>query len=229
MKVTKIPDLTINMMVKNESQYIGRTLHSVLPFVNNAIIVDTGSTDNTRGIIKRIIADFDYGCHVDFSVQKVDGDSINWDGNHLSAELTQVRNDSLKKTDTKWVWQVDGDEIYTIKAANDIRLAMQALEANPHRVGAMVPIKWCVSNTEWALPGPFPKTLRIMPATGLWIGEFPNEFLYVDGQPIHMHDPRCLSTSSPFLHMSMVLHPERRPIDCQVCDLTEEEQACLSI
>lgn len=225
-----IKDLTINMMVKNEERYIQQTLYSVLPYVDHAIIVDTGSEDKTVEIIKKIVEEYTaWGTSIRFLQRSVSGDSINWDGNHLSSELTKIRNDSLEQTTTNWVWQVDGDEIYTARALNDVRLAVQALAANANQVGAMVPIKWCISDEQWALPGPFAKTLRVMPVRGEWIGEFPNEFLYVDGTPIHINDPRCLTTGNPFLHMSMALHPERRPLDCQVVDLTDEEKRCLSI
>jgi glycosyltransferase involved in cell wall biosynthesis len=226
----KIKNLTINMMVKNEERYIEQTLRSVLPFVEHAIIVDTGSTDRTVEIVERLVEEYsDDQTSIEFVQRDVAGDSIVWDGNHLSAELTNIRNDSLERTTTKWVWQVDGDEIYTDAAINDVRLAMASLEYDQGIVGVMVPIKWCVNDTEWALPGPFPKTLRVMPARGEWIGEFPNEFLYVDGTPIHIHDPRCTTTSNPFLHMSMALHPERRPLNCQVVDLTDEEKQLLCL
>ena len=101
-------DVTINMMVKNESRYIEQTLRSVLPHVEQAIIVDTGSEDDTWEIIMRVIEDYP-NCSIYLQNNPVDGDSINWDGNHLSSQLTNIRNDSLENTDTKWVWQVDGD------------------------------------------------------------------------------------------------------------------------
>ena len=43
--------LTLCMIVKNESKVIKRCLLSVLPFINEYCIVDTGSTDNTVEII----------------------------------------------------------------------------------------------------------------------------------------------------------------------------------
>ena len=43
--------LCLNMIVKNESKIIMRLLQSVLPIIDNYIICDTGSTDNTPQII----------------------------------------------------------------------------------------------------------------------------------------------------------------------------------
>lgn len=44
--------LCLNMIVRNESTNIARCLASVLPYVDNAVIIDTGSSDNTKAIIQ---------------------------------------------------------------------------------------------------------------------------------------------------------------------------------
>ena len=44
-------EICLNMIVKNESSIIIRLLESVLPIIDNYIICDTGSTDNTPQII----------------------------------------------------------------------------------------------------------------------------------------------------------------------------------
>ena len=43
--------LCLNMIVRNESKIITRLLESVLPIIDTYVICDTGSTDNTPGII----------------------------------------------------------------------------------------------------------------------------------------------------------------------------------
>jgi len=48
----KVPTLCLNMIVKNESKIITRLLESVLPIIDTYCICDTGSTDNTKEIIK---------------------------------------------------------------------------------------------------------------------------------------------------------------------------------
>jgi len=229
-----IPNLTIHMMVKNEERYIRQTLESVLPYVDEAVITDTGSTDKTKEYISVLRDKYETTCYMSFLERPVVKDSIHWNGNHLSKELTDIRNEMFEFTGTDWVWQVDGDEIYTPSAIEDIRLAMTMLENKKYK-GIQVPIKWCISDSQYILPGPFPKTLRIFQNAnkhyGKWVGEFPNEFFYVDGVPITMHDPRCFTTSNPFMHMSIALHPERRPANGIVKDLTkdEERRLCLNI
>lgn len=47
----------LNMIVKNESQVITRSLASVKPIIDYWVIVDTGSTDGTQDIIKEFMKD----------------------------------------------------------------------------------------------------------------------------------------------------------------------------
>ena len=53
--------ITLNMIVKNEEHCIERCLKSVLPYIDEAIIVDTGSTDRTM----ECISDMLYGVRHD--------------------------------------------------------------------------------------------------------------------------------------------------------------------
>ena len=46
-------NLTLSMIVKDEAPNIERCLASCAPFINYYIICDTGSTDNTKEIIKK--------------------------------------------------------------------------------------------------------------------------------------------------------------------------------
>ena len=49
--------ICLNMIVKDESQVIERCLRSVKPFIHAWAISDTGSTDGTQDIIRRVMAD----------------------------------------------------------------------------------------------------------------------------------------------------------------------------
>jgi len=56
--MTPMPErrlLTLSMIVKDEATTIARTLESVKPFVDRWVILDTGSTDGTQEIVRRIM------------------------------------------------------------------------------------------------------------------------------------------------------------------------------
>src|SRR5689334_18393350 len=48
--------LTLTMIVKDEAPTIARTLASVKPHIDRWVIVDTGSTDNTRDVVRSELA-----------------------------------------------------------------------------------------------------------------------------------------------------------------------------
>jgi glycosyltransferase involved in cell wall biosynthesis len=49
------PKICLTMIVKNEEHVIERALRSAIPFIDSYAICDTGSTDSTKEIIKRIM------------------------------------------------------------------------------------------------------------------------------------------------------------------------------
>jgi glycosyltransferase involved in cell wall biosynthesis len=217
----------INMMVKNEIRYIKQSLKSVLPTIGAAIIVDTGSTDGTREYLRRLAENNKRVIYQEIDVER---DSTNWDGQHLNQPLTDIRNMMLKKSNElgyNWIFQVDGDEVYTNSALQELLLQFSRLVELEKNVGIMVPIKWCISENEYIHPGPFDRTLRIMRSDGEWRGRFPDEFLYIDNIPVTIVDRRCLVSKLPFLHMSMCLHPERRPAIGVPTPLSEDETSKL--
>lgn len=51
------PRICLTMIVKNESRVIERALRSAIPFIDSYAICDTGSTDDTKEIISRVMAE----------------------------------------------------------------------------------------------------------------------------------------------------------------------------
>lgn len=47
--------ICLNMIVKNEAPVIQRCLESVLPLIDSWVVVDTGSTDGTQDIVRRVL------------------------------------------------------------------------------------------------------------------------------------------------------------------------------
>jgi glycosyltransferase involved in cell wall biosynthesis len=101
--------VTAHMVVKNEDQWVWFAINSVLPYVDTFLITDTGSTDDTIEIIKSIQSD-----KIFFNQTKVSS----------REDVTNVRQAQIDNTNTKWIWIVDGDEIYTGSGAKEITRAI---------------------------------------------------------------------------------------------------------
>lgn len=98
------PKLSLCMIVKNESNYIGKCLESVKDIADEIIIVDTGSTDNTKEIVSKYtdkIYDFkwvnDFAKARNYSFRKATGQYIMWlDADDILLEEDRKRLKRLK-------------------------------------------------------------------------------------------------------------------------------------
>ena len=52
------PTVLLTMIVRNEGQIIERCLESAKRFIDGYFVIDTGSTDDTEEVIRRVLADF---------------------------------------------------------------------------------------------------------------------------------------------------------------------------
>lgn len=83
-------EVSLCMIVKNEEKYLQKCLDSVKDIVDEMIIVDTGSTDNTVEIAKA------FGAKVHY---------FQWTNN-----FSEARNESLKYATKDWILILDGDD-----------------------------------------------------------------------------------------------------------------------
>lgn len=84
------PGLSLSMIVKNEAKNLGRCLSSVINIVDEIIIVDTGSTDNTIEIAK------EYGAKVFY---------YQWNNS-----FSDARNFALSQSNYNFILYLDADE-----------------------------------------------------------------------------------------------------------------------
>ena len=86
----KAPTICLNMIVKNESQNLAACLQSVREAVDEIIVIDTGSTDNTRDIAQSAGARvFDFTWCDDFSA---------------------ARNESIRHARGRYILWLDADD-----------------------------------------------------------------------------------------------------------------------
>lgn len=83
--------ISLCMIVKNEIKYIEECLQAALPYVDEIVVADTGSTDGTLEILEK------YGCRVYH---------FDWVNDYAKA-----RNFAISKAKYNWILSLDGDEI----------------------------------------------------------------------------------------------------------------------
>ena len=93
--------LSAIICAKNESDFIGGCIERLLPFVDQIVVVDNGSTDDTKAIASR------------YPVELYDYPETN--------DMSAVRNFSLSKATGAWFLQVDPDEWYPASEMRKIR------------------------------------------------------------------------------------------------------------
>lgn len=93
--------ITLSMIVKNEEKYLRECLESVRSVVDEIVIVDTGSNDNTKKIAEQFGAKiFDYEWKKDFA---------------------DARNFALSKSSGDWILYLDADERLNKNSIQEIK------------------------------------------------------------------------------------------------------------
>jgi glycosyltransferase involved in cell wall biosynthesis len=94
------------MIVKNEAPNIERCLESVAPFINYYVICDTGSTDNTKEIVKNF-----------FDKKGIPGEVLD----HEWSDFGTNRSKAIAACEgkTEWVMMIDADDFITGKLPVD--------------------------------------------------------------------------------------------------------------
>lgn len=113
MKKTKPRALKISAcyIVKNEAENLAKSIKSLKTQVNEIVVVDTGSTDNTMAVARKLGAKvYSFPWQDDFS---------------------KARNFALSKAKGEWLVLLDADEYFTANTAGNIRqIIHQAQQAD---------------------------------------------------------------------------------------------------
>lgn len=106
--------ISLCMIVRDEAEMLPGCLQSVKAVVDEIIVVDTGSLDNTIQLAREYGASiFEYAWNDDFSA---------------------ARNLSLDKADGDWILVLDADERLTEQSASDLRSVVDNCKAEAIRV-----------------------------------------------------------------------------------------------
>lgn len=99
------PKLSVCMIVKNEEEFIEKSLRSFLDLVHELIVMDTGSTDSTIELVRKTASDFpETGLKIYQTI---------WEDDYAKA-----RNNCADKASGDWILRIDGDEKLTDRTRN---------------------------------------------------------------------------------------------------------------
>ena len=109
-----MPTLTAHCLVKNEENFIGYAIKSVIDFVDYVLVFDTGSTDKTAGIIQGL-------------AQEYPGKIIFEEKGPCDFERhTSLRQEMIERTKTDWFMILDGDEVWSQRAIKEAKEAINS-------------------------------------------------------------------------------------------------------
>src|SRR5260221_2885472 len=115
--------ISANVLVKNEENFIWYSVVSVINFVDEVLIWDTGSTDATKEIIKEITKRYP---------GKINYKDI---GEVDENKYSEIRQQMLDQSKHDWIFILDGDEIYF---ESSIRQITTEIKQNGNKLDSIV-------------------------------------------------------------------------------------------
>jgi glycosyltransferase involved in cell wall biosynthesis len=155
--------MTLSALIcaKNEETSIGGCIERLIPFVDQIVVIDNGSSDNTKGIAS--------------SYQKVELYDF-----PETNDMSSVRNFSLSKATGDWILQCDPDEWYPEEEINKIRAFIETAEEKGY-ISARVRYKNLAWRAGYAQEdfGHYPDRLYRRDAVEGYRGVLPIDMTYV--------------------------------------------------
>src|SRR5260221_3523854 len=115
--------ISAHVLVKNEENFVWYSVMSVINYVDEILIWDTGSTDNTKEIIKEIIVKYP---------NKINYKDV---GEGNEKKYSEVRQQMLDESKYDWIFILDGDEIWW---DNSIEKVVDEMQKNGERLESIV-------------------------------------------------------------------------------------------
>jgi glycosyltransferase involved in cell wall biosynthesis len=163
----KIPSISVAVIAKNEVDRIGDLLKSV-NFAEEVVVVDSGSTDGTQELCRRM------GARVIFN---------EWPGHVAQKQF------ALESTKNEWILSLDADEMVSDALIREIHSAVE--NADPTVSGFSMPRlskylgRW-IKHGGWY---PDRKVRLVRRGKGKWKGVDPHDKLAIDGKAVRLKNP----------------------------------------
>lgn len=193
--------LTVNMMTLNGSSLIRKSLLSVLPYCEECIVYDTGSTDDTIEILEELKKQFPY---LIYEVR----------GRQTPKQLTGILNEMKRRSIGEWILRVDDDEVFPKETMEEIR------NINGQVIAYSIPVLHYENNGfinpeahSQNRPGFFVARLfRNIPEIN-WVNDWGSEVISYNGMRISSRAFQvhlCRKLKNPFLHLGELRTGERK-------------------
>lgn len=108
MEIKQRKTLSAHCLVRNDEKFIGFAIRSVIDYVDQLIVFDTGSTDRTVSVVEALVRQ--YPGKITFE-QK---------GYYDKVRHTDLRQEMLERTQTDWFMLLDGDEVHTHRDMEEV-------------------------------------------------------------------------------------------------------------
>ncbi|OGM28836.1 hypothetical protein A2962_05140 [Candidatus Woesebacteria bacterium RIFCSPLOWO2_01_FULL_39_61] len=149
--------ISVTIITLNEEKNIEKCIASVKKFADEIVIVDSGSSDKTCDIAKRLGAKVFFRKFDDYSTQK---------------------NFAVSKSKNEWIFSIDADEVATEELAEEVKIVVKVKDIN----GYLIPRKNIIFGAEIKHTrfSPDKHIWLWRKDKGKWIGKV-HEEVFVDG------------------------------------------------
>jgi glycosyltransferase involved in cell wall biosynthesis len=113
--------VTVHTLIKNEQRWIWYALLSVLDYVDEIMVWDTGSTDDTVSLVESIKSTKIKLIQIEVKTPEAH---------------TAARQQMLENTDSDWIMILDGDEVWW---SESVLACLTAIKDQPHLSGIISP------------------------------------------------------------------------------------------
>lgn len=189
--------VTSHTIVKNEERWIKAGLLSVIDYIQEMLVWDTGSTDKTVEIIKSI------------KNPKIKFKEV---GKVTRRRLVKLRNQQIKETEADWFLLLDGDEIWPKK--NLLKLFRAAEKSDKKTIALVNRTRNCIGDIYHYLPeskGRYQighwrghlniRIIRNLPGLVV-VGEYPLETYLLQGVSLQKQVARLKFVDTWYLHLT---------------------------
>lgn len=189
-------EISTCFVVKNEAKYIIRAIKSVLPFSNEIVLIDTGSSDGTPEIVEKFMTSIN--CRSMLEIDRA-GDRFHVDG---VFHFGNAKDYSLKFASCDYVMWMDGSEYVENPTA-----VLEAFNASYAKTGGMFVLSMLtrLGNMTWPRHRLFPKKYSKFEGAVHETPVFVGDLTPIDTDIIITHEVKSTRASSLPRNLAILL------------------------